>query len=315
MTSLFILGNGFDLAHKLPTSYQHFNEYLKSYYPDASEITPSFNISSNTLPDGGEEFDEDEVVAFITDIISETEGEYWCDIENTLGKLDFNKHFDQLSYLFDGSDDKEMFRMAYRYEDISSNFKRVVLEIKKLFSNWVNTISINQCESIPVFEKLFSEEESLFLTFNYTPVLEDVYGIAEPYHIHGLQFSEIIIGHGSEYLDDVHRSYIGTEFALFDLHNRLRKDTFSIIEQSKDFFDNLNNIKKIYSFGFSFSEVDLPYIREICKNINTANTTWYLSDYESEMIRNNFIQSITNCGFEGDFALFSIKEEDRATTK
>ncbi|WP_078181995.1 AbiH family protein [Bacillus cereus] len=28
MSKLFVLGNGFDLDHKLPTSYEHFHQYL-----------------------------------------------------------------------------------------------------------------------------------------------------------------------------------------------------------------------------------------------------------------------------------------------
>ena len=34
MAKLFIIGNGFDSAHKLKTSYNHFREYLLSNNPE-----------------------------------------------------------------------------------------------------------------------------------------------------------------------------------------------------------------------------------------------------------------------------------------
>lgn len=37
MNKLFIIGNGFDMAHGLPTSYNDFREYLIKEYPDADE--------------------------------------------------------------------------------------------------------------------------------------------------------------------------------------------------------------------------------------------------------------------------------------
>ena len=37
MRSLFILGNGFDLAHGMPTRYSDFRKYLVSSYPDIAE--------------------------------------------------------------------------------------------------------------------------------------------------------------------------------------------------------------------------------------------------------------------------------------
>lgn len=82
MRSLFIIGNGFDLSHSLPTSYEDFRQYLIHYYPMAVKDSPSFNINSMILPDGSEVYDKDDVVSFLMDIISKAEpnGENWSDI-------------------------------------------------------------------------------------------------------------------------------------------------------------------------------------------------------------------------------------------
>lgn len=54
MNSLFVIGNGFDLAHGIKTSYEDFHQYLNDdNYPDAlfdGYITPE----SRTIPDGSE---------------------------------------------------------------------------------------------------------------------------------------------------------------------------------------------------------------------------------------------------------------------
>lgn len=34
MKTLYIIGNGFDIAHNLPTSYWHFREYLEDMHQD-----------------------------------------------------------------------------------------------------------------------------------------------------------------------------------------------------------------------------------------------------------------------------------------
>jgi len=56
MGSLFVIGNGFDLAHEMKTSYEDFHQYLKETYPDASfdgYNTPEVSM----MPDGGEAYD------------------------------------------------------------------------------------------------------------------------------------------------------------------------------------------------------------------------------------------------------------------
>ncbi|MEK4521164.1 AbiH family protein [Psychrobacillus sp. FSL W7-1493] len=118
---LFIIGNGFDLAHKLPTSYKHFQSYLKTIYPKALHTSPTFNISSTFMPDGSEVYDDNEVIAFLMDVISKAEEdrENWCNIEQRLGYLDFDDYFDDMSYLDDEDDQgfNERHR-AYNHEEI-----------------------------------------------------------------------------------------------------------------------------------------------------------------------------------------------------
>ena len=86
---LFIIGNGFDLAHGLKTSYEDFRAYLQEEYPEADAdefVMPDVY----TMPDGGEAIDDEDAVSFLLRIISVTEGDKWKDVETTLGLLDFS---------------------------------------------------------------------------------------------------------------------------------------------------------------------------------------------------------------------------------
>ena len=37
MSTLFIIGNGFDIAHGIPTKYSDFREFILGMYPNAEK--------------------------------------------------------------------------------------------------------------------------------------------------------------------------------------------------------------------------------------------------------------------------------------
>ena len=102
------------------------------------------------------------------------------------------------------------------------------------------------------------------------------------------------------------RFYTGAEDILSNIHYMLKKDTDKAILQHKDFFDLLDfGIERIYSHGFSFGKVDLPYIEKICECLPTKNITWYLNDFDIER-HESYKQILKDAGFEGGFSTFSI---------
>ena len=142
--------------------------------------------------------------------------------------------------------------------------------------------------------------------------LEKVFYVPQNHicHIHGLQGSELIFGHGNDenLMDEFESSYIGAEFELNSIHKFLRKDTMHAIEMNSNFFDMLSKfyIYEIYSWGFSFSNVDMIYIKKIVELINGGkNCIWYISGYDKwhgnfKKIKNK----IKKCGFLGRFCVF-----------
>ncbi|WP_419748869.1 bacteriophage abortive infection AbiH family protein [Clostridium perfringens] len=305
MKKLFIIGNGFDVAHKLPTRYSDFQEYLIENYPEASDeylVVPE----SFLMPDGDRRYNDDEVVGFLLKIITETEntGEAWSDLENTLGRLNFDECFYDWN-MYDDNDNE--WHKIYRNEDIAANVSGAVKMIKEYFSDWIETIDIFDAEQKIEFHNLIDHNNDLFLTFNYTETLEEVYEAKNVYHIHGKQGDKLIFGHGNDMdnYDEYMSRNIGSENHLSELQATLKKDTQTVINQNKDLFKAFGAVDEIYSYGFSFSDVDLIYIKEICNTSPTENIVWYINDYDSAKF-DVFKEKIIGCGFNGKFDMFTV---------
>lgn len=314
MSSLFIIGNGFDIAHDLKTSYEEFHKYLKLEYPDARPLYDYAAPLLNRTPDGEFVYDEVEGVSVIMTVISDAvpNGEKWSDLENSLGHLNLSEYFEDDLFFDEEDDDYNEWDTVYENEDIASNLIYVLEDIPEYFSKWIDTIDIDK--SIPCkkdFKKLI-DDDSIFLNFNYTETLENVYDIKDEnvYHIHGKQGGKLVFGHGNneDRSEEYMSSHIGSENALSNLDDILRKDTKKVIRENNYFFDSLtSNIDKIYSFGFSFAEVDQIYIKEICKKLCGENVIWYLNDHDEHKYE-EYKKIIRACGFNGEFSTYSVKE-------
>ena len=58
------------------------------------------------------------------------------------------------------------------------------------------------------------------------------------------------------------------------------KPVEKILSSNTEYFNELHGIRTIYVWGFSFSKVDLPYIKKIVSvNDNPATIKWYVSTF------------------------------------
>lgn len=310
MSKLFIIGNGFDRAHGLNTSYEDFHQYLKENYPDASFDGYNTPESSRVMPDGGIEYEDVDAVGFIMEVISraEPDGENWSNLETSLGHLDLHEYMD--NWLDDGDEDDNPYHEVYRNQDLAANLVGAILEITEYFADWIDTIEIIDTQPIARFEKLIDRDKDWFLTFNYTETLEILYGAKNVCHIHGKQGGELLFGHGddTDYTEDFMNRHIGSEDSLQAMQEKLRKNTKGAIATSQAFFQDISNVvNEIYSFGFSFSKVDEVYVQEICRRMSTAHVTWFLHERNNNDDESSKYQAIIrSCGFKGKFETFSV---------
>ena len=183
---LFVIGNGFDLNHNYKTSYNDFRKYLISRFQGADEYD-GFIPESIPLPDGGEQYDEDEIAGYISRILDDCTGGDWCDLETYLG----SPMIDRLTYDLDSFDPEDESEKAYRQtfninEERSLNMMSTLPRVKKYFCDWIMEYYSGFTYG---FSKLFSNVGSIdvkndvaevlktgdcFLNFNYTLTLDTI---------------------------------------------------------------------------------------------------------------------------------------------
>lgn len=305
---LFIIGNGFDLAHGLPTNYEDFHNYLRKNYPNAVEgdaVAPTGTAGHH----GELEYNDDEVVGYLMNLISRTEGVLWRDIETSLGMLDFDSDFDYLPEVYDRDGERNPWHEANNNEDQASELAGCVPIISDLFADWVESIKISSAITRPKITTLIDPQRDHFMSFNYTRTLEELYGVRDVCHIHGVQGEreKLLFGHGAgrRFDEDNMSSYIGCEDGLEEIQDALRKDTAGALHAHQSFFQKLENkILAIYSYGFSFGDVDQIYLKEIFRMVNTEDMFFYLNKYDKDKHEQQK-EIIQNCGFCGKFDTFS----------
>ena len=308
MCKLFIIGNGFDLASGLKTSYKDFREYMCSTYKPTDEFSDKMpkSESSEIIT----KHDEKDMGKFLYHMINNTcKKDNWSDFEEALGKLNFGYVLENWnkSQIEDyctpnaGIPPINKWNETRNLKEFRPNFSNVIGYLNDCFSDWVKRIDITNGHTIDEFSDILDLQASKFLNFNYTMTLESLYNIPSENicHIH-IYNGNFIFGHGIsrdktiEYYNIYENESIAKKFQQITAY--LRKNTWIYLNQNDNFFINLNRITEIYSYGFSFSNVDLPYIRRICEVVNTSNVTWYQYSYNDS----DYTNILKDCGFNGE---------------
>ncbi|MFJ5746952.1 bacteriophage abortive infection AbiH family protein [Bacillus cereus] len=298
MNKLFIIGNGFDLAHDIKSSYEDFKSYLESKDSDErsdwEDTMESDNFDERSDWEGetelGNDISEQSDVIFdlLIYAINEAEGGWWSNLEDTLGRINYDAFLSSNGYK--------------NNEILLETLKTRADVFKDLLDSWVNEINIKDKQPKQDFIKLIGTND-LFFNFNYTSTLEKVYNVNKEkvFHIHGVAGEDVEFGHGAEYI------YLGYEEAR-EVHESFRKDTGGIADAYDYYFKDLPNhhIQEIYTFGFSYGDVDQVYLKKIFKGLDVTNgITWFFNDYDKER-EEEFKAILEKCGFKGKYANYSV---------
>lgn len=316
MNKLFIIGNGFDIAHNIKSRYEDFRLYLisllknitgKKYedydFTDSSDI---ININYFRSPEN----DLLTILYFLSCAERSNSFNYnskeieWKNIEKSVGEFSY----DEFSWIYiDESDRDKEYRANWINEDMFSPYIEVLTEIPKYFEEWVKQVDISHASVLKSINDYF-DSNTKFICFNYTSTLEKIYNVNKESicYIHGNidRKQSIFFGHGNHYTyDDYIESisnpnYFSVAEGYTVINDILRKPVEYIINNNLDFFETLKDIKQVYSYGFSYSEVDLPYIKKICESISST-AEWYIHSYPSEKEKNIFKDMIRQCGYNG----------------
>lgn len=295
--NLFVIGNGFDLEHNLKTSYHDFKNFLiNNYKIDLNDnydfILPSYATNYRRL----EEYDAKEFATFFLNLIDDC-SEYidtWQDFEECLGKIDWYKIFDNDFPLVDEGDEYTFRDKSEFYETKTDTLLESCHILKLLFNNWIlsieekikndlNSLHVND-DAIIKFNDIFNQDD-LFLSFNYTSTLEKIYKIKNVCHIHGSinPYNELIVGHGLEEYESYQYNELFDEAndSIRDIFYEFKKDTIQCYEKNADFFTKIRDVENIYFYGFSFSNVDMFYVKKIKEYVNT-NVKVYVNIHDKK---------------------------------
>lgn len=245
MNYLYLIGNGFDLAHNLPTSYKAFvyDFFLKSVstiYPhEIKDIGPCvIRKAHNSI-----KFEKDVTLkelfeisqlnniqfdfsnSFFEYITKNFKKERWVDIEYAyyIQITDFVKGMKHIMQPYDYSD--EMLRLNCELNEIKSmliDYLKRIIETNIIKKNdFIDSHIRNVHKGI--------DGQNLFLNFNYTNIIEK--------YIEGYRGDEIINIHGSldDKLDDIIFGYGDEMDSMYQEIEALNNNAF------------LNNFK---SFGY-----------------------------------------------------------------
>ena len=212
--TLFIIGNGFDLHHGLNTRYTDFKNYLLNNDLELLEaLENNFGLDRNN------------------DYL-------WNCFEDKL-KHCTSIPYDQNVPVSKETAENKISTLIGQIFYIDSNLNQRIFD-------WISEIQQNEISSLLSCEDpLHLSSDSLFLSYNYTTVLEDCYGISESriFHIHG-KFSQ----------DNPETLFVGFGDINFDVLESYQKN---IVDIGSEHSDGINNIMEIkgrksgLSSGFS----------------------------------------------------------------
>ncbi|WP_027806965.1 bacteriophage abortive infection AbiH family protein [Burkholderia cenocepacia] len=265
-TKLYIIGNGFDLWHGIPSSYSQFKEYVRHRDRDIFDAVESY------LP-----ADED-----------------WSDLESALADVDVDSIIDDLGHFMSSYGDEDWSDSGhhdFQYE-VDQVVQRLSSELRTRFGEWIRTLTIptpgtasKRLEGIDV--------NAAFLTFNYTSTLEDLYAVPDVHvlHIHGeakLSDSELILGHAwnpaqrrslndRPDIKDIDTRLMEAYDILDDYFSRTFKPSEKLICEHQAFFDQLNAIETVHVLGHSLSKVDRPYIQTLLNVPSITAARWHVA--------------------------------------
>ncbi|RAJ97086.1 bacteriophage abortive infection AbiH family protein [Aliidiomarina maris] len=282
---VFIIGNGFDLHHGLPTRFEDFRAFVLKRKPQLVVTAEKYlcGLRGN-----------------------------WSNLEEAFANFDEDSLIDEASYFLKscGDDDwSDSFHHDYQYE-MNLVVKSVSSELKAYFYEWLCSIETNEIDDS---QKLhFNDDHSLFLNFNYTPVLQDFYSIEDDQilQIHGSIYDGedgIVLGHG---WSPQHRFSSGNDFTNMEDVRVLEgqeiingyfestfKPTADILSLNAEFFKRIAYTKTIHVLGHSLSMVDLPYFKAVADATSAGQPRWYVS-YYSESEKRRHQQTMASLGVD-----------------
>lgn len=271
MKKLYIIGNGFDLWHNLPTRYSDFYRYSKSFLDD---IERYYTFDTGDQP--------------------------WHNFEDSLGLFEPSSFYDEYNMTDPRSESFKPSDMYGVEDDINENADRMIQSIREQFNEWIIGIDIKSAS-----KKLNLPIDARYVNFNYTSTLQCIYDIDDKniLHIHGNanKNDDLIFGHDAtmEEIPEVDESGDSNRTIFTDAQNAakypfyaLKKPIDEVLTTHAEFFSALTDLDEINVIGHSLNHIDLPYFKKIASAARKAK--WNIVIY-SEQEKAHYHHALAEC--------------------
>lgn len=271
-TQLYIIGNGFDLGHHIPSSFAQFKAYLDTYDSRIKDAVERYLAVDKS----------------------------WSDLEASLASLDVDGIIDDKGQFMGsyGADDwSDSGHHDFQYE-VEQEVRRLSSKLVARFGEWIRALPIPTPDTPNVPRLRTLDPNAAYLNFNYTATLTELYGVLDEriLHIHGKacdEGCELILGHGwkPEERQPLHRPedeeemdirLIEAHDILDDYFSRTFKPSERLIKENQGFFDQLGAVQRVHVLGHSLSEVDWPYLQALMRVPSVATAHWCTTYYPEE---------------------------------
>ncbi|RDD92964.1 hypothetical protein DTW89_10780 [Acidovorax sp. BoFeN1] len=265
-TQLYVIGNGFDLWHDIPSRLSDFKDYVRVH--DLALIR--------------------EVEEYLPT------QDNWSDLEVALAGLDVDELVDNLGHFmapYSAEDWSDAGHHDFQYE-VDNVVQRLSVGLRQRFGAWIRQLSIPTPAAAP--RRLHSlDRNAAFLSFNYTSTLQTVYGVPpeRTLFIHGcaeLADDELVLGHA--WSPDTRKS-LNDRPGIEEIDTRLMeaheiideyfsatfKPSAHLIKSNRSFFESLNHVREVTVLGHSLSEVDAAYFHALFEQPALAATHWHVA--------------------------------------
>lgn len=267
-STLLVIGNGFDLDHGMATRFSDFRKFLEERGNHILEGLKSISEYAEVPPE-----------------------KMWFEFERYMEGLntdylnDYNegKTGELVSYGSDEFRDRDNHTLEFYYDkDLSW-----IASLKEAFFEWISNVEL------PLSKKYrIDSRDSLVLNFNYTDLLEKVYGVPSNrvIHIHGTLLSKdsLVMGHRAHpNSSELNASLGGDDTRLrraydqcSDYLSEFYKPVELIAERLDDFLARCSGIERVIVLGHSYNEIDWPYFKVIADRCHDAKIVFSIYSEE-----------------------------------
>jgi hypothetical protein len=211
-----------------------------------------------------------------------------------LAEIDVNGVIDDLGHFataYGAEEWSDSGHHDFQYE-VGKVVERLSIELRHRFGQWISQVPIPKPATAKRRLKTI-DPTAEFLNFNYTPTLQELYGVPDTHilHIHGranLPDSDLILGHAwnpgdrqslnnRPDIEEIDTRLMEVHAILDSYFSKTFKPSARLIEEHRPFFQRLIGFREVCVLGHSLSSVDELYFRALVAVPGIASARWQVA--------------------------------------